>query len=251
MTATSTKIGVMIATPLRTWHGPQDLPRFVGAALHEIAKAAITKTQADIDFYQEASKYAFTFVAAIGGLCRARNTLVHEFLRDPAQTWLIWCDADAMVTADVLLRLLSHRQPNVGALYCTRGPAPHWVATFMPAAEYQPEGDGLIQVAELGGGIKCIHRKVFEELARIHGDHLNYKDRDTGELITGFYQNVVNDRDLLSEDYFFDMFCRASQIPILADTKLQIHHWDDSSGTFSPPEGAFPPIPTLTREDAQ
>lgn len=257
------KIGVMIATPLRTWRGEQDLPPAIGAALKELATRGTPRwegilhaqgNKADRAFREQADQYVFEFAAAVGGLCRARNGCVDEFLRRSNHSFLLWNDSDltlpdGMTLADAWLRLLSHRQPVVGALYTKRAKRPAWVATWMPAAEYQPDADGLLQVAELGGGMKCFHRKVYTELGRIFGSpdkdrkgSIGYRDRDTGEWTFGFYQNFVHEGDLLSEDYFLDYLCRCAKVPILADTKIKVRHGE---GGKVYPEGAFPPIPAI------
>lgn len=278
-TALAKRLKVVVATPKRSYHGIEDLPAGIARALSELAlrgtpcptnaeqHAAWTKFQtadpaADQAFRAQANKYQFEFLVAIGGMSRARNTCVGEFLKDQDNVFLIWQDDDLERAdgytglAEVWLRLLSHRQPITGAIYCTRKPRPHWAVSFMPAAEFQPDGDGLLQVAELAGGLKCIHRKVFTEVARIFGVNeknkqagINYRDRDTGETLTGFYQNAVIDHDLLSEDYFLDYLCRCAGIPIYADIAIKARHVE-ADGTTYPP-GDFPPIPGVDdQEDA-
>lgn len=238
------QVGVMIATPLRSYKGVEDLPKQIGAtirALHDHAKV-----------------YKWEFVAACGGIAHARNNTVHEFLKTE-YPWLLWWDSDLHcvdqmgsgvgASVNAVLRLLGHRQPIVGGMYCKRVQKPVWVANFMPSAKLQKKGEGLLQVAELGTGFKLIHRKVFTEIARIFDKEprarkepsIGYKDRETGEWITGFYQQVVQDGDFLTEDYFFDYLCRSAQIPIMADTKVRLVHEDD--GKSFPVDGKWPPIP--------
>lgn len=236
-------INVTIATPMRHYSGPKDLPHGLGVAFRELAQ------RKDPAFRAEAEKYNFSFLVAVGGLCRARNTCVHEFLNDKGGEFLLWIDSDLEkwdehTLADAILRILSHRQPVAGALYCKRAKRPQWVATWMPAAEVQPSADGLLQVVELGTGFKCYHRKVFTELARIY-PQIIYRERETGREIAGFYQNLVHDGDLLSEDYHLDALCRAASIPILADTKIKLRHVEPDGTQY--PEADFPPIPALDR----
>ncbi len=236
------KTGVMIATPLREWRGPEDLPPQVGRMIRELAGRP------------DAQEYRWEFAAAVGGLCRARNNCVHEFLKSD-NTWLYWRDKDlhdqAGADADHLLRLLAHRQPVIGGTYCKRAKRPTWVATWMPAARMQENLPGVVQVAELGGGGKLYHRRVFTELRRIFGEEplktpgassILYRERETGEMIAGFYQDLVLEQDLLSEDYFLDYLCRCAKIPILADTVARLVHVG-GDGTHYPEGGAWPPVP--------
>lgn len=267
---------VIIATPKRHYHGVEDLPRGIGRAIVELrfrgtpppakledrkawAEVQTDDGAADLAFHAEARRYSFEFIAVIGGLCRARNTAVADALKSCA-TFVLWNDDDLLVAdgynslAEVWLRLLSHRQPVVGALYCTRKRRPTWAATFMPAAEYQPKADGLLQVAELATGLCCIHVKtVYGELGRIFGGDrekgtpgIKYRDRDTGEELFGFYQNVVVDGDLLSEDYWLNYLMRCAKIPIVADTKIKVRHVEPNGSVY--PEGEFPPIAALESE---
>lgn len=270
---------VIIATPKRHYAGIEDLPRGIAQALMELRyrgalmanpddekersvwlRCQTDDVESDKRFHAEARRYSFEFIAVIGGLCRARNTAVADALKSGA-TFVLWNDDDLLVAdgynslAEVWLRLLSHRQPVVGALYCTRKRRPTWAATFMPAAEYQPKADGLLQVAELATGLCCIHVKtVYGELGRIFGGDrekgtpgIKYRDRDTGEELFGFYQNVVNDGDLLSEDYFLCFLMRCAKIPIVADTKIKVRHVEPNGSVY--PEGEFPPIAALESED--
>ena len=260
------RIGVLIATPKRHYAGPQDLPKAVGRALHELATRGQAKEEADeapsaadIRFRAEADKYAFEFAIAVGSHSRARNALVHEFLKSDCQ-FLLWVDDDLDsdprdnqgTLADVILRLLSHRQPVVGALYCKRAKRPQWVCSWLPESTLADDTKGeLLQVLELGTGCKLYHRKVFTELRRIFGEEpdaatpkgksIFYRDRDSGETIAGFFQNCVIDGDLLSEDYYLDLLCRFTRIPILVDTKIKLRH-RAADGTVYPPD-EFPPIP--------
>ena len=175
--------------------------------------------------------------------------------------FIIWWDRDLfpdapLTVAEVWLRLLSHKQPVVGGIYCKRDHTkrPTWAASWIAVAglDADSENDGLLQVAELAGGATCIHRKVFTEIGRLYrkdpkepnGPGIYYRDRDTGERLFGFYQICVMDNDLLSEDYFFNFLCRCSRVAILADTKLKLRHIEVVAGQshIYPPD-RFPPIP--------
>lgn len=236
------KIGVTIATPLREFRGQQDLPPQIGRTLKELVSR------------EDAKGFEWTFVAACGGLCSAQNRMVHDFLKTEDK-WLLRWDRDLHHPngreADAVLRLLSHKHPIVGGLYCKRTRRPTWVASFMPSAKMQP--NNLAQCAELGGGFKLYHRKFFEEIRRIFGEDplkekkpsIMYRERETGESIAGFHQIVVDSGDLLSEDYFLDYLARCAGVGIFADTLVRMKHVE-SDGTHYP-EGAWPPIPA---EDA-
>jgi|GEM_PF-7042917 hypothetical protein len=248
------KTGVMIATTKRHWPNPAEwaamsksgeLAKFLEREVPQIGRA-LRELAGHPD-------YAFEFAVAVGGHCRAKNTLVHDFLNKTNHTWLLWWDDDlypeGMTGAEAVLRLLSHRQPYVGAPYCKRAKKPMWAATFMPKAveEHGVQFD-LLQMAELAGGFTLVHRKCYTELRRIFAEQVSaeaansieYRDRDTGEKMHAFYQQMVVGKDLLSEDYFMQYLMRCAKIGILMDTKLRCKH-RDADGTFYPIE--FPAIP--------
>lgn len=239
------KIGVTIACPLREYRGPQDLPPQVGRTLKELTTR------------EDAAGFEWSFMAATGGLCSAQNRMVHDFLAT-TDKWLLRWDRDLHREdgreADAVLRLLAHKHPIVGGIYCKRQKRPTWCATFMPMAKMQ--ANNLLQCAELGGGMKLYHRKFFEEIRRIFGteplernaknptgkpEHsIMYRERETGEMIAGFHQILVDSGDLLSEDYFLDSLARAAQVPIMADTLVRMRHIEPDGSSY--PEGAWPPI---------
>lgn len=269
---------VFIVTPMRDFPSPEAwealsieerakrMPTAVRKALHELATRG-TENEADEAFHDQASKYTFEWAVAVGGLCRARNGAVHEFMKAKGH-FLIWWDSDlepdGMSAAEAILRLLSHRVPIVGGLYCKRAKRPQWVGSFMPAAEMQKEPDrkDLLQMLELGGGFKCFMWRVFDEIGRICGSQpkpdakvkvntIGYRDRDTGEWMVGYYQNLVFDGDLLSEDYWMDWLCRVQQIAIWADTKIKLRHVevDDDLHRHVYPPDSFPPIQAVDQRD--
>lgn len=278
---------IVIATPVRYWRGPEhldeDLPH-IGIALKELtlrgtaepdkgpngepnaawkvwSSAQTGNAEADKAFHAEAAQWDFEFMAAVGGLCRARNNLVAE-ARKLGADMIIWTDDDlcphGMTLAEAWLRLASGPEPVAGALYCKRErdvKRPRWACSFMPSAELQPAADGLLQVAELATGLKKIKVAVYDALAKVFGDDLTakgdpgsikYRDRDDGSYMYGFYQNVVNRGDLLSEDYFLDYCCRCAGIGIIADTKIKCRQVS-KDGKLVYPEGPFPPIPAKVR----
>ncbi len=244
----SAKIGISICTPLREFRGPDHLPKQIGKAMRELIGRP------------DAQQYSWEFMAAVGGMCRARNTCVHEFLKGDG-TWLLWWDADLHDSlgsdADAILRLLSHKQPIVGGIYCKRSKRPTWVATWLAEAKEQPEIPGVVQVQELGGGFKLYHRQALLEIRRIFGElplqldpatneTLLHRDRDTGEMMMAYFLQTIVGRDFLSEDFYLDYLCRRAGIPIFADIKVRLRHMDHDGSVY--PVGEWPPVPA---EDAQ
>lgn len=229
------KTGVMIATPVRAWHGPHQFSQHFREQLERLAAMSESPE----------CPYYFEFATIEGGIARARNVIAKRFLAGECK-WLLPWDDDIVATADDVLRLLSHKRPFIGGLYTTRSDNPHWVANFMYEVELQV--GCLLQVIELGTGFQLVHRQVFTELIRLY-PQIAYVDRDTGEKMHAFYQQVAMttdlkpDGDFLTEDYFFAHCCRHAGIGMFVDTTMKLKH-ADTDGTLYPAE--WPPIPGVT-----
>jgi hypothetical protein len=242
----SARIKVMVATPLRHFRSNDDLPPQIGRMLRELYER------------RAEHEYEFEFAAACGGLCSARNRLVHEFLFKSECTILKWHDADLHdedgKDADHLLTLLNDARANgchvMGGLYPKREKRPRWVANWLHSAKVQ---DGKLQVVELGMGDAMYSKTVLMEIRRIFGEiplqtpetapqSIMYRDRETGEMVAGFHQIGVIEGDLLSEDFFLNYLCRCAKIPIWAHTGLRSRQVDGAD--VYPAKGdAWPPIP--------
>lgn len=225
----------MIATPMRAWLGPDSLHPKMREAL-----ACLAQLSDDPE-----CPYYFEMATIEGGLARGRNIIAKRFLAGGCK-WLLSWDDDIEATAEDVLRLLAHHRPFVAGLVTTRSDNPHYVATFMHEVELQK--NGLLQVIEVGTPFQLVHRQVFEEIARIY-PKLEYSDRDTGERVFAFYQQLAMvtdlrpDGDFLSEDYFFCHLCRHSKVGMFVDTTMKLYH-RGKDGTLYPKE--WPPIPGVT-----
>lgn len=268
------RIGVMIATPLRHFperpkdgESAEDFARRQRRALTENVPQ-IGRALKELHDRREEHEYEFEFAAACGGLCSARNRLVHDFLHKSSASILLWHDADlhdqAGKDADAILRQLTIARRNgahvLGRLYCKREKRPRWVANWINEAKIQD--DGLLQVAEIGGGATMYSRGVLEHLRKVYVDDIKaakadamakgapveglepmeYRDRETGEMVTAFFQIRTIDGDLLSEDFHLNFLARCAKIPIWADTVAKMRHFDGVDQY--PPRGSpWPPLP--------
>lgn len=225
-----TKIGVLIAIPVRYWRGPDQFHPGLRALLNELGRLSLDET----------CPYEFTWAVCSGGLVRARNRMIPE-ARKAGVRWVVWLDDDIAATAANILTLLGHRKPIVAGLYCVRDIKPQWVCNFLHEVELQP--GNLLQVFEVGLGLKAYHMQVFDELDRLY-PAIAYSDRDTGEKGRGYFQHCVIDGDLLPEDYFCDYLCRRVKIAIWVDVSLKLRH-RGPDGTMYPVNDEWPPIPGI------
>lgn len=224
------KTPVLIATPTR---------KFISVA--ESTPEHMKKLM--LDLQDETLPWAFDYAAIAGGnVARGRNKIVATFLRGPYR-WLIFKDDDIVATKEDIVRLLTHRLHVVGALYTTKEPEPHWVLNAFREAAIDPE-TGILPIAEIGTGLKCYHRTVFEEIIKKEPG-LEYKADEDGQQEWGIFcmgMMKVGDRmRWLSEDYWVDQVCWKYNIPVHADTRIKLRHLDGT--TSYPLDDKWPALP--------
>ncbi len=224
------KTPVLIATPLRSWRSPQEsLSPHLRQLLVELGK---------LD-----GIWSFDFATYAGGnVARGRNKIVAYALRCYYR-YIIFIDDDIEPTTLDVIRLLSHKQHVVGALYTTREEKARLVLN--PFKEAKVEANGLIAVGETGCGFKCYHRSVFEYLIK-NEPSLAYVSDEDANPEWGFFSMgcvVVDGKSRwLSEDYWLDQLCRRHGITVYADTETRVIHRDQHSG-IAYPVGEWPAIP--------
>jgi hypothetical protein len=222
---------VLIATPMRRYRGPEDIPAETKRLMNDLA--AIPDLPWSFDFA--------TFAG--GNVARGRNKIIASLLRGPWK-WIIFKDDDIPAEPKDIIALLSRRLHVCGVLYTTRDELNcHWVLnTFQEAVI---DATGLLRVGELGTGCKCYHRSVFETLLKSEPD-LAYVDDDSGNPEWGFFcmgvMAVDGRRRWLPEDYWLDQLCRRHKIPVHVDTTIKLRHVD-TDGTSYPLDDEWPELP--------
>ena len=235
MSTDKSKIGVMVATPLKDLRTLRQLNPDYQNLLEDLKELSLDPE----------CPYEFQIATVDMGLVPARNRLVANFLKSTCR-WIVFRDYDTEGNASHILKLLSKKLPVIGGLCTTREDKPHWIATFLFEAELNK--DTVIQVMECGTPLKLYHREVFEKLIGIY-PQIAYTDRDSGEVLHGFFQHLViyhdlqKAGDLLSEDYFCDYLCRMCGISVWVDTSVKIKHRAPDGTLY--PKGDWPPIPGL------
>lgn len=143
--------------------------------------------------------FAFTNVAlhaAMAGVLRsiryrkwmyidqARNMLVRECLGVPGVTHALFLDDDMVFPPDLVVRLLAHNVPVVGATYFTRIP-PHDVVCGhfdgLTARNLDRLPVGLVPAGWVGAGVMLIETQVFESMRLRHDNDSWFRSRETGE----------------------------------------------------------------------
>lgn len=142
-----------------------------------------------------------------------RNTLAARSLERGSE-WLMFLDDDHVFPEDVLLQLLEHDLPVVGALYVQRQ------VPFRPIAYRAKDDDGryhavnlldhgpddVVQVRSLGTGGMLIRSEVFREMQ------------------AAFPDRALFEHGAASEDHIFCDKCHELGIPVHVDLGARMGH---------------------------
>lgn len=179
-------------------------------------------------------------------ITRARNTLVHQFLKTDC-SHMLFIDSDIVFNADDVFRMLAKNKPVLGAVYpkknlnvegiraaALRGETDimRWGATmvvnFPPDSEGVEMVDGCVRVMDAPTGFLMVQRQVFERMATAMPDLLTVSDADAtrGEPVFGFFLEMLEPgtKRHLSEDYAFSRRCQALGIEVLVDCNVKLSH---------------------------
>ena len=165
--------------------------------------------------------FSALFVPSESIISKARNALVHEFLKtDGTHLWFI--DADMGWDPQALVKLIMSGKDVVGAA----GPRKQEPISFAGLLESPMQtcpDTGLTKASSLGTGCLVIARRVFEAIKDNFPDNY-YFDYGTNEKIYNFFEMKIFKNMFWSEDYTFCHKCRELGIDIWADTKFSLDH---------------------------
>lgn len=174
---------------------------------------------------------------------RARNTIVHHFMKTDA-THLLFMDADQKFRARDIAGLIRSGKDVIGGIVPMKGI--NWEAVRAGAQAgaadlstltghfniNRLEGHDMVsmdmpfQVRHIGTGCMLIHRGVFERLKK----HVKYYTNGgttiaPGERIYNYFSAEVVDHELLSEDYHFCHLWRQEAGTVWAAPWCEIGHF--------------------------
>ena len=188
-------------------------------------------------------------------ISRARNMLTEGALAVPEVTHLLFIDADMVVPADMVTKMLAHGVPIVGGLCFSRHVPyhpilarrrPKWEARTSPNAfVYNYPPNTLFEVDSTGAAALMIERRVFEEMNaaygegqwwsphaamhRVHEQVLNalespaIEDHATRETLVQRLHEVGDECEL-SEDFSFMEKARKLGFKVYVDTSIKVGH---------------------------
>lgn len=157
-------------------------------------------------------------------ITRARNSLVHEFLKTDHEA-LLFIDADHSYDPADILKMIESDKDIIGAAYPMKAinweavrqaallnkPNLHLYSGFF-AMNFLPESSAVqnetpLAVRDVGTGMMLINRRVFDKMAPLCNKYVgNTLTADSqGEMITEYFYTEVDQElnVLLSEDYAF------------------------------------------------
>jgi hypothetical protein len=154
----------------------------------------------------------------------ARNALVHEFLKTDC-TELLFIDADVIVTADDILRLMAQSS----GMDITAGAYPRRAkdAKFFADVYYDDNDDlefqgSLMRLKRAPTGFMLIQRHVIEQLIAAHPEWMY--EKQPGEQMAAVFDFAIKDGKYVGEDY---LFCdRATQMgfTVYIDVDISLPH---------------------------
>jgi len=169
--------------------------------------------------------HSLCFLDGCSDLCKARNSVVAQFLHGECDR-LLFVDTDMDFTRTDVERLLSHDVDVVAGVYPAKRPD-----DGRPMVWPQPDRIyGLQQVRRAATGLMAIKRSVFSRLRDHWGDRL-YHDETWGSCYDYFPGGIeLRLRDTkgrlmhLSDDYAFCELCAAAGVEVWADLSVQLGH---------------------------
>lgn len=157
-----------------------------------------------------------------GSLTLARTVIAHQFRKSKGDK-LCFIDTDMAWSPEHLGRLLGHDEMIVGGVYLARENDERYIVNG-PQKE-GVKGD-LVPCKEMGTGMLCIDRQVFEEIPK-HFPESNFKSGDPnypGDTMHDFFPTYAIDGELLSEDFFFCRRAQKAGFTVYADSRCIVPH---------------------------
>jgi hypothetical protein len=164
----------------------------------------------------------------------ARNVLVNEFLSQPTFHTMVFIDSDIGFLRDDLARLLSHEEDIVTGCYPGRSLALDSVVKKIGNTRLlleEMDAPGLIEVSGIPMGFVKITRAALLKMIA-HG-HLEPYGKKTPFTKHQFFNGLVLDDELCSEDISFSHLARVAGVKLYADGHIRLNH---DGYCFPPPK---------------
>ena len=183
--------------------------------------------------YQQAGlNYSLMTIGNESLITRARNSIVSEFHARPEYSYLLFLDADVVLSLDGLKRLLAAEVDVIGAPVALKGRNADGSPVFN-IGNSLGEAGGLIQVEHVGTAALLLSRGAIAALiekARAEGRVYPRSKQLRGESAKAeqhydVFRVGVVDGQYLSEDYWVCHELRSLGFPIHIEPSVVTHHW--------------------------
>lgn len=167
-----------------------------------------------------------TQVSGCSLITKARNSIVHDFLKSNA-TDLLFIDSDVVVTEDAVMRLLalSGDKDITAGIYPRRGADRKFFLDMYYGEDGQFEFDanGMVRVLRIGTGFMLIRRHVLEHMVKAHPEW-QYHNNVTNETESAIFDFAVKDGEYFGEDYLFCDRAGMEGFTVFLDPSISLPH---------------------------
>jgi hypothetical protein len=163
-----------------------------------------------LDFQQHKVPVTIMTIGNESLITRARNTIISYFYGTMNYTHLLFLDADISLSAQGLIRLLSHEKDVIGAAVPLKGKNKQTGDAVYNVGKNLGEEDGLITTNKVGTAVFMLSRRAVNALvAKAVDDNDVYYPNphtrghyDPNIKMYDIFKVGVIDNDYLSEDYY-------------------------------------------------
>lgn len=205
-------MSILIATPM---YGAMCTAQYCASVIR--LKEELTKVSLDHEFLISWNESLIT---------RGRDKMARTFLNDTSYERLLFIDSDIQFSPEDVAKLWNMDADIAVGAYRNKKEGQvkgAWVKGKLVPLESLQE---ITEVDYAGTGFMMIKRQVFEKLKETHPEWAY--DDSTGEATVehyAFFQDPIEDRTKLSEDYFFIKRARESGFKIMLDPSISLTHW--------------------------
>lgn len=159
-------------------------------------------------------------------ITKARNGLVADFLASDANT-LLFVDADVIVNADAILRLLalSIGKDITAGIYPRRGMDRKFFLDYHldESGGLEFDANGLLRVKRIGTGFMMIQRHVLETMIAKHPEWA-YSNNVTDRTEHAVFDLGLVNGEYYGEDYLFCDRASAEGFTVFLDPSISLPH---------------------------
>ena len=197
---------------------------------------------------QRGHQITTTTVANESLITRARNTIVHKFLKTDFDA-LLFIDADHGWDADDVIKMIESDKDLIGAPYPMKGinwenvriaalsgkqnleAYSGYFALNLLQEKQEFNSEKPFRVKDVGTGMMFIKREVFEKLKplchKYNHNAIGDLGIEFGEEVTEYFTTFIEDKILLSEDYAFCSMWRKLGNDVWSAPWVRITHSGD------------------------